>query len=393
MSEKLFFGKLNCIDIKLFNVYFCNMYLKSLSAYNFKNFEEINISLIPGIVCFTGLNGEGKTNLLDAIHYLSFCKSFLVSSDLLNIRFNESYFALQGTFVLNNNKEDVIYCAVKSGDKKVFKKNQKEYSRLADHIGNYPLVIISPLDSNLITEGSEERRRLLDSIISQYNREYLEKLIQYNKVLSQRNALLKQFAENGNFNYSVLEIWDAQLGPLGDYIYNERKDFLEKFIPVFHRYFDIISNKKEEVSIHYLSQLNKQLKMEDLLSSAINKDRLTQYTTVGIHKDDLDFLIKDFALKKHASQGQQKSFLIALKLAQFEFLKIKKGEAPLLLLDDIFDKLDDNRIARLIELVSNNDFGQVFITDTQKERIKLILDKVNSKALIFTISNGKLELN
>lgn len=368
------------------------MYLKSLSAYNFKNFEEVNITLNPGIICFTGLNGEGKTNLLDAIHYLSFCKSFLVSSDLLNIRFNESYFAVQGTFLSNDNKEDVIYCAVKPGERKVFKKNQKEYTKLADHIGNYPLVIISPLDSNLITEGSEERRRFLDSIISQYNREYLEKLIQYNKVLAQRNALLKQFTENGNFNYAVLEIWDAQLGTLGDYIFNERKEFLEKFIPVFHQYFDIISNKKEEVGIYYISQLNQELKMEDLLSSAINKDRAAQYTTVGIHKDDLDFLIKDFALKKHASQGQQKSFLIALKLAQFEFLKQKKSEAPLLLLDDIFDKLDDNRIARLIELVSKEDFGQVFITDTQKERIEHILQKANTQALIFTIFDGNIRL-
>ncbi len=365
------------------------MYLKSLSLYNFKNFEEANIALAPGIVCFTGLNGEGKTNLLDAIHYLSFCKSFLVSSDVLNIRFNESYFAVQGTFIAHD-KEDVIYCAVKYGERKVFKKNQKEYSKLADHIGNYPLVIISPLDSNLITDGSDERRRFLDSIISQYNREYLEKLIQYNKVLAQRNALLKQFAENGNFNYSVLEIWDVQLGPLGDYIFNERKDFLEKFIPVFYRYFDIISNKKEEVKIHYISQLNQELKMEDLLSSAINKDRSAQYTSVGIHKDDLDFLIKNFALKKHASQGQQKSFLIALKLAQFEFLKQKKGEAPLLLLDDIFDKLDDTRIARLIDLVSKENFGQVFITDTQKERIEHILHTAHSEALIYSISGGKI---
>jgi DNA replication and repair protein RecF len=366
------------------------MYLKSLSIYNFKNFEELNIALSSGINCFTGLNGEGKTNLLDAIHYLSFCKSFLVSSDVLNIRFNEAYFAVQGTFVANNSKEDIIYCAVKPGERKVFKKNQKEYSKLADHIGNFPLVIISPLDSNLITEGSDERRRFLDSIISQYSKEYLEKLIQYNKVLLQRNALLKQFAENGSFNYSVLEIWDAQLGPLGDFIYKERKEFLEKFIPVFHQYFEIISNKKEEVGIHYISQLNQALKMEDLLSSAINKDRAAQYTTVGIHKDDLDFLIKDFALKKHASQGQQKSFLIALKLAQFEFLKQKKGEAPLLLLDDIFDKLDDTRIARLIELVSKEGFGQVFITDTQKERIQHILEKANAAANIYSILAGNL---
>jgi DNA replication and repair protein RecF len=368
------------------------MYLKTLSVYNFKNFEEVNISLNSGIICFTGLNGEGKTNLLDAVHYLCFCKSFLVASDIPNIRFNESYFAIQGTFALNNNKEEVIYCAVKIGEKKVFKRNQKEYTKLADHIGNFPLVIISPLDSYLITEGSEERRRFLDSIISQYNREYLEKLILYNKVLAQRNALLKQFAENGNFNYSVLEIWDAQLGPLGDYIYKERKEFLEKFIPVFHRYFDIISNKKEEVEIYYISQLNEELKMEDLLASSINKDRLAQYTTVGIHKDDLEFLIQTFALKKHASQGQQKSFLIALKLAQFEFLKQKKGEAPLLLLDDIFDKLDDTRIARLIELVSKEYFGQVFITDTQKERIENILQKANTTATIFNINEGKVYL-
>lgn len=368
------------------------MYLKTLSVYNFKNFEELNIDLYPGINCFTGLNGEGKTNLLDAIHYLSFCKSFLVSSDVLNIRFNEAYFAVQGTFVANNSKEDIIYCAVKPGERKVFKKNQKEYSKLADHIGNYPLVVISPLDSNLITEGSEERRRFLDSIISQYNREYLEKLIQYNKVLAQRNALLKQFAENGNFNYSVLEIWDAQLGPLGDYIYHERKEFLEKFIPVFHQYFDIISNKKEEISIHYISQLNQELKMEDLLSSSINKDRAAQYTTVGIHKDDLEFLILNFALKKHASQGQQKSFLIALKLAQYEFLKQKKGDVPLLLLDDIFDKLDDTRITRLIELVSKENFGQVFITDTQKERIELVLQQVKAKANVYSILSGKLIL-
>jgi DNA replication and repair protein RecF len=366
------------------------MYLKSLSVYNFKNFEELNIALPDGIVCFTGLNGEGKTNLLDAIHYLSFCKSFLVSSDVLNIRFNEAYFAIQGTFINKDNKEDVIYCAVKPGERKIFKKNQKEYTKLAEHIGNYPLVIISPLDSNLITEGSDERRRFLDSIISQYNKEYLEKLISYNKVLLQRNTLLKQFAEKGSFNYSVLEIWDAQLGVLGDFIYKERKKFIEKFLPVFHQYFEIISNNKESVSIHYVSQLSQDIKMEDLLSSSINKDRAAQYTTVGIHKDDLEFLIKEFPLKKHASQGQQKSFVIALKLAQFEFLKQKKGEAPILLLDDIFDKLDDTRIARLIELVSKDNFGQVFITDTQKDRIEHILQKANTKASIYQISSGKV---
>lgn len=366
------------------------MYLKSLKAYNFKNFEEVNIELSPGIVCFTGLNGEGKTNLLDAIHYLSFCKSFLVSGDFPNIRFNEPYFAIQGIFVDVNGKEDTIYCAVKAGEKKVFKKNNKEYAKLSDHIGNYPLVIISPLDSNLITEGSEERRRFLDSIISQYNKDYLEKLIHYNKILAQRNVLLKQFAESGNFNYATLEIWDEQLGPLGDLIYKTRKEFLEKFVPVFHYFFDSISNKKEEVSIHYISQLNNELKMEDLLKSSVNKDRASQHTTVGIHKDDLDFLIKDFPLKKHASQGQQKSFLIALKLAQFEFLKHKKGEAPILLLDDIFDKLDDTRIARLINLVGNEDFLQVFITDTQKERIEQILNKAGIQALNFRISEGKI---
>lgn len=364
-----------------------NMHLDRLSLVNFKNYTEADLYFSKHINCFSGNNGEGKTNILDAIHYLSFCKSFFNPIDSQNIQHNAPFFVIQGVFYVNGNEEEV-YCGQKRNQKKQFKKNKKEYGRLADHIGLIPLVMISPADSELITEGSESRRRFIDSVIAQYNKDYLEYLIKYNKVLSHRNALLKQFASSGNFNYDSLEIWNIQLIEYGIQVYEMRKKFIHEFIPIFQKYYELISGGKETVTIEYTSHLNKAA-FTEVLEKALSKDCAMEYTTVGIHKDDLEFVIEGFPLKKYASQGQQKSFLIALKLAQFDFIKNIKQTKPILLLDDIYDKLDDNRVKQLMELVSMDNFGQIFITDTHPTRLSELFSKTNADTKIFRIEQGK----
>ena len=299
------------------------MHLKKLSVLNFKNYQEAEFLFSDHINCLTGNNGEGKTNILDAIHYLSFCKSFFNPIDSQNILHESPFFLIQGLFTRedNGNKEaDEIYCGLKRNQKKQFKRNKKEYSRLADHIGLYPLVMISPADSELITEGSESRRRFIDSVIAQFDRDYLENLISYNKVLSQRNALLKQFGDSRQFDKTSLEIWDMQLIEYGKKVHKKRQDFINSFITIFQKYYELISGGREQVGMDYISHLNDSA-FADVLEKALNRDRAMEYTTVGIHKDDLEFSINGYPLKKYASQGQQKSFLIALKLAQFDFIK------------------------------------------------------------------------
>lgn len=362
------------------------MHLKSLSLLNFKNYEEANLAFSNEVNCFVGNNGEGKTNLLDAIHYLSFCKSYFNPIDSQNIRFEQDFFMLRGGFE-NGDKEDVISCALKRGQKKQVKRNKKEYQRLADHIGLFPVVMITPNDSELITEGSEIRRKFIDSIISQYDRGYLENLISYNKALSQRNALLKRFYEGRYFEADTLEVWDLQLVELGKRIHTGRKEFLANFIPLFQDYFAFISQGKDEVTLNYKSHLN-DADFGDVLKDAQQKDRAVQYTTVGIHKDDLLFQISGHPIKKFGSQGQQKSYLIALKLAQFDCIKQVKESHPILLLDDIFDKLDKSRVKRLMELVSDHKFGQIFITDTNRERVPDLFEEIEVEFKLFTIENG-----
>lgn len=365
------------------------MILEQLSVLNFKNYREANIYPDPHVNIFTGLNGQGKTNLLDAIHYLSFCKSYFNPIDRQNILHGEEFFVVEGLFDREGEK-DKIYCGVKKGQKKVFKRNKTEYEKLAEHIGRYPSVVISPYDKDLISEGSEVRRKFVDSIISQYNRPYLDDLIAYNQVLRQRNSLLKYFWENRTFEADNLEVWNIQLVDLAEKIHAERRKFVDAFEPVFLGHYAAISGNAEDVKIHYSSHLN-QGNFAQVLDQSQEKDRRTQYTNVGTHKDDLKFGISGgHPLKKFGSQGQQKTFLIALKLAQFDLVKEATGRVPILLLDDIFDKIDDVRVQHLMKLVSDHNFGQIFITDTHAERIERIFEEITENVKVFHIKNGEV---
>ena len=362
------------------------MHLKNLQINQFKNHAQSSFDFTEQVNCFVGNNGAGKTNILDAIHYLSQTKSYFNHVDAQNIQFGADYFMLKGSF----QKQDVldeIQCNLKEGEGKVLKRNQKKYKRFSEHIGQFPTVIISPTDTNLILEGSEVRRKYLDSSIAQYKQSYLKTLISYNKALKQRNALLKQFSERGYFDGLTLEIYDNQLIQLGTQIHEERTKFLKELTPVFNRYYAEISGSKETVNLAYKSQLNEG-GYSELMKQSLLKDRTSNYTQTGTHKDDILFEMNEHPIKKIGSQGQQKSFLIALKLAQFEFIKHQIGFKPILLLDDIFDKLDDNRVLELISFVNKGVFGQVFITDTHAERSEEILSKANIPYSIFKIENG-----
>ncbi|MBE0646718.1 MAG: DNA replication/repair protein RecF [Bacteroidales bacterium] len=363
------------------------MYLHKLTLHNFKNYEAAEFVFSKKINCFVGNNGVGKTNLLDAIHYLSFCKSYFNPSDAQNIRHETDFFAIHGNYFRQNDTVEQLQCIQKRNHRKKFLFNKKEYDRLADHIGQYPLVMISPSDRDLINDGSELRRRYIDSVISQFDKLYLDDLINYNKALNQRNALLKSFAERRYFDQESLEIWDEQLEALGTTIFNRRTSFLVEFIPLFQYYFRFISGGKEQVDMIYQSQLHGG-SIGDLMKQAIARDRAALYSTVGTHKDDLEFLLDGYPLKRYGSQGQQKSYVIAIKLAQFEYTLKVNGFKPILLLDDIFDKLDDHRVQQVIRLVSENSFGQVFITDTQEENIRKIFDPLEIEHEIFRI-NGE----
>lgn len=366
------------------------MYLKNISLINFKNYASAELDFCSGINCFTGVNGEGKTNLLDAIHYLSFCKSFFNPIDSQNILHEAPFFMIQGTFEVEGNNEE-IYCGQKRSQKKQFKRNKSEYNRLADHIGLFPLVMISPADTDLINEGSESRRKFLDSVIAQFDRVYLEDLISYNKILSQRNALLKRFAETGRFVKDSLEVWDLQMVDFAKRINKKRKGLVDELIPIFQRYYELLSGGREQVQIIYHSDLNYE-DFDVVLKAALVKDRAFQYSTVGVHKDDLELKLNGYPVKKYGSQGQQKSYLIAMKLAQYDYIKKIKNVDPLLLLDDIHDKLDEARVKQLMELVSSEHFGQIFITDTHSDRISGILS-ANAKIPFrqFNIKSGIVE--
>jgi DNA replication and repair protein RecF len=364
------------------------LFLRKLSLVSFKNYAHADLDFSERFNCIVGNNGEGKTNLLDAIYYLSFTKSYFNPIDSQNIFHNAPMFVIQGELKAGESESEV-YCAQKKGERKQIKLNKKEVTRFADHIGMFPVVMTSPSDIELILEGSETRRKFADSIISQYDREYLENIISYTKILLQRNAQLKQFSKNGKFDSEALKIWDEQLVALGNKIYKTRKEFSAELEPIFQKYYEWISGGKEKVEITYQSQLNKG-DFEALLNEAQDKDRVMEYSTVGIHKDDWEFKMDGYPAKKFASQGQQKSYLLAVKLAQFEFVKQHKQIIPILMLDDIHDKLDEQRVKRLIELVSADDFGQVFITDTSKERIQKLFKGINSGLKIFKVKDGNI---
>lgn len=359
------------------------MHLKKISLLNFKNFSEANFNFEHKINCFVGKNGVGKTNILDAIFHLAFGKSYFNTLSVQNIKHGEEFFVIDGEFEKQNRSEQIL-CSLKKGQKKILKRNGKLYEKFSDHLGFIPLVIISPTDADLIREGSETRRRFIDSVISQLDNVYLHQLINYQKILQQRNALLKYFAANRVFDNETLEIYNEQLATFGNTIYEKRKSFLEEFIPIFNRYYQDISNSSEQVQLVYESQLES-LDLLSLLRENINKDKALQYTSVGIHKDDLSFEIENHSIKKFGSQGQQKSFLIALKLAQFEFVKKQSGEKPILLFDDIFDKLDEMRVSKIVAMVNNESFGQLFISDTHPERTESIVKQTHQSYKIFNI--------
>ena len=367
------------------------MYLKQLKFTNFKNYPEGEMNFSAKINCFIGDNGAGKTNILDAIYYLSFCKSYFNPIDSQNIRHKQDFFAIHGFYQQSRGSQEKVQCILKPNKKKQFKLNDKEYDRLADHIGMIPLVMISPYDRDLINNHSDVRRKYIDGVISQFNSNYLNDILLYNKALAQRNSLLKSFVEKRYFEADLLEMWDHKLSELGAHIYQYRKDFIADFSPIFQKYFNFISGDKEKVSIQYISQLENN-DLQSLLIQNINKDRAIRYTSVGVHKDDLEFKIADYPIKKFGSQGQQKSFVVAIKLAQFEYMKQIKKQKPILLLDDIFDKLDSNRVEQIVRLVNEEEFGQVFITDTQKERIEHIFKNNLIDHKIFQIENSSIKL-
>lgn len=359
------------------------MNLKNINLINFKNFETQSFDFEDKINCFVGNNGVGKTNVLDAIYYLSFAKSYFNSVAVQNINHSKDFFVIEGAYQMQD-RVDTIVCSLKRGNKKIIKRNGKVYEKFSDHIGYLPLVIISPADRDLITDGSDTRRKFMDSVISQSNKNYLQNVIKYNKVLAQRNALLKYFALNRTFDPVNLNVYNEQLNNYGTVIYKERKTFLKEFIPIFTKRYQAISNSKESVNLVYKTQLEAN-DLLNLLEKNVDKDRVLQFTSVGIHKDDLNFEINGYPIKKFGSQGQQKSYLIALKLAQFDFIKNQSKVKPILLLDDIFDKLDANRVAQIVNLVNSDAFGQLFISDTHKERTEEVIKQFNQSYKIFEL--------
>jgi len=365
------------------------MWLKQLSVLNFKNYTESSLEFLPQVNAFTGENGAGKTNLLDAIHYLALCKSYFNPIDSQHIKKGTEWFMVQGEFD-RQDIPDVVSCSLKKNQKKQFRKNKKDYQRLADHIGQFPLVMISPYDSSIVLEGSEERRKFVDNVISQTDNHYLDTLILYNKILLQRNTLLKDAGRRGQLDLGLLEVMDMQLVDVGERIFDRRKQFMEEFLPEFTRYYRFLTEEAEEVSLVYESPLMKQ-DFPSLLKQNLERDRILERTSQGVHKDDLLFTIHEqMPLKKFGSQGQQKSFLIALKLAQYSFLKQKKHDKPLLLLDDIFEKLDDRRTRKLMQLVSEDEFGQIFLTDTDALRVHKIFEEISQPIRIFEVKGGNI---
>jgi DNA replication and repair protein RecF len=365
------------------------MYLQQLSVINFKNYTEAGLTFSEGVNVFTGNNGAGKTNLLDAIHYLSLCKSYFNPIDSQQIKQGADFFIITGNFNKNGNPESVA-CSVKRNQKKQFKRNKKDYQRLADHIGLFPLVMVSPYDISIIIEGSEERRKFIDNVISQTDNLYLDELIVYNKVLINRNALLKLIADTGRYDPHLLEVLDEQLIASGNRIFEKRKAFMQSFTEIFNKHYQFLSDNAEQVELIYESQLL-QDDFKTLLKKNIEKDWALERTTAGIHKDDLLFAIHGMPMKKFGSQGQQKSFLIALKLAQYSFLDQQNKFKPILLLDDIFDKLDDQRVTKLMQMISNHDFGQVFITDTNVNRVKGIFNEIGVDIKLFKVKGGEID--
>ncbi|MBR6691065.1 MAG: DNA replication/repair protein RecF [Bacteroidaceae bacterium] len=364
------------------------MRIDSISILNYRNLMDVNIGFSPKINCFIGSNGMGKTNLLDAVYYLSFCKSAVVVSDNANILHEAPFFMIKGSYCGDGGVADEISCGLKRGEKKQFKRNGKVYERLSDHIGSVPLVMVSPHDNELIAGGSEERRRFMDVVISQYDRGYLAALIRYNKALQQRNVLLRSGYEPDPEMASLIE---EMMSAEAISIYEARRRFIEEITPVFSEFHSFITGGNESVSLRYRSHMGES-DLAELLAATRADDLRLGYTSKGPHRDELVMQLDGYPIKKEGSQGQNKSYLVALKLAQFDFLRRKGGETPLLLLDDIFDKLDSGRVERIVSLVAGKDFGQIFITDVNREHIDCILEQVDGEYKLFEVSNGGVDI-
>lgn len=363
------------------------MILKRISILNYKNLEQVELDFSPKMNCFIGQNGMGKTNLLDAVYYLSFCKSATNAIDSQNVMHDRDFFVIQGFYMTEGGDSEEIYCGLKRKQKKQFKRNKKEYTRLSDHIGFIPLVMVSPADSELISGGSEERRRFMDVVISQYDKEYLDALIRYNKALMQRNTLLKAEMEPDE---ELMNVWDEMMAAAGEVVYRKRRAFVDEFVPTFQYFYSYISQDREVVNLSYESHAMRGDLLK-LIKESRQRDRIMGYSLRGVHKDDLIMQLGDYPIKREGSQGQNKTYLIALKLAQFDFLRrTGSNTTPLLLLDDIFDKLDASRVEQIVKLVAGDRFGQIFITDTNREHLDKILRKVEGEYKVFGVENGSV---
>ena len=370
------------------------MILERLSIINYKNIQEATLELSPKINCFIGHNGAGKTNVLDAVYFLSFCHSAQTTQDSLVIRHDQDFFMLEGNYNTNlslltsHHSPLTIHCGMKRGAKKVVRRDKKAYQRLSEHIGLIPIVLVSPSDILLIEGSSEERRRLMDVVISQLDRSYIESLNRYNKALQQRNAMLK--IEDHEPDLELLTLWEEQMAREGEMIYEKRRAFVEQLVPLFQQFYERISGGYEQVSLSYTSHCQRGPLLEVIQRDRF-KDRAVGYSLHGIHRDDLEIMLDGHPMRREGSQGQQKTLVIALKLAQFEFLKRTNAQTtPLLLLDDIFDKLDAQRVEQIIQLVASEQFGQIFITDTNRDHIDQILSKGNFDYKLYEVSNGEI---
>ena len=364
-----------------------NMFLKKISIVNYKNIREATLDLSPKMNCFIGHNGEGKTNMLDAVYYMSFCRSAYTTSDANVIRHGEDFFVLDAVYVNDYGDEDSVFCGMKRGSKKHFKRNKKEYKKLSMHLGMIPLIFVSPSDTVMIEGGSEERRRLMDVVISQYDNSYIDALNRYNKALQQRNTLLK--TEEGP-DIELLSLLEEQMAFYGETIYNKRNDFIAELTPLFQTFYSRISQDKEEVSLGYVSHCQRG-PLLDVIRRDRMKDLAVGYSLHGVHRDDLEMLIGGYPIKREGSQGQNKTFVIALKLAQFYFLKRTGSKTtPILLLDDVFDKLDAQRVEQIVKIVAGDEIGQIFLTDTNRDHLDRILSSSSLDYRLFYVDNGDI---
>lgn len=363
------------------------MILQSISILNYKNIRTAELTFSPKINCLIGHNGMGKTNLLDAVYYLSFCRSAFTTMDSLLITHGQEFFVIDGNYVTEQGDHEQIYCGMKRGVKKQVKRNKKTYKKLSQHIGLVPVVFVSPSDTLLIEGGSEERRRLMDTVIAQYDAAYMEALTLYNKALQQRNTLLKQDDEP---DAALMEVLEMQMARSGETIYQKRDAFVRELIPVFQEMYQHIAQDKEQVSLSYVSHCQRG-PLLDVIQRDRMKDRAVGYSLHGVHRDDLEMMLDGYPMKREGSQGQNKTFVLALKLAQFRFLqRTISRTTPILLLDDIFDKLDAERVEQIVQLVSGQDFGQIFITDTNRDHLDQILQRGQTDYSIFNVEGGEV---